>query len=275
MRDHRQPDRAAAADDVSGAPGERQQLTRERRLAPPPDVEATSGSPARIGGAREIAQTRVLADAAVLDRGAGHVQDPCVRAQRAQPFLPLLLVAAVLERHVERPHAFERAAADRHVRAPREARVGVLVAQLERRDRRVLAPAAVRCVAVQARPDRPREHVHVRVLPRGIQQRVQPAIAGAHVVVDEHHELAVRVLHAAVAGDVQAESARVREVAGTEARRQLLHGRRATVVVDDQHLGCAACSGRCDRAQGHLQVGQACARRDHYRGSWSHDCQRV
>ena len=57
-----------------------------------------------------------------------------------QPFLPLLLVAAILERHVKRPNTLQRAAADRHVGSPREARGGVVGTEVQRGDRRPSRP---------------------------------------------------------------------------------------------------------------------------------------
>ncbi len=186
-----------------------------------PGVEASGGPPADVGAASERAQARIRAGATMLDGGCRHVQDTCAGRVPAQAFLPLLLVAAMLERHVERPHPLEGAAADRHVGAPGKARVGVVGAELERGDRRRLAPAAVRRGSLQAGDDRPGEHVHVRVLAGGRQQRREPAGEGADVVVDEHHQLPAGALDAGVARDVQAERARVRLVAGAEALSQL------------------------------------------------------
>jgi len=77
--------------------------------------------------------------------------------------------------------------------------VRVHAAEVERRDRRRLASAAARRAALEARPDRAREHVDLRVLARGVEEGCEPSRAGADVVVDEHQQLARRALHARVA----------------------------------------------------------------------------
>ena len=51
--DHRQPARAATADDVSRAAGEREQLAPERGRPPAADVEAASRTSARVSGASQ------------------------------------------------------------------------------------------------------------------------------------------------------------------------------------------------------------------------------
>ena len=186
---HREARRAAAAHDVPEAAGEREHLRVDRGRLVASSVEAPGGAPARVGGARECAQARVVACAAVLDGGAGNVQDPRAGLLHAQAFLPLLLVAAVLERHVERSHALQRVAADGHVRAPCIAGVGVALAQLERGDRRALPLARARRAAFEPCADRPGEDLDLRVLASGVEQRLQPAGAHADVVVDEHHAL--------------------------------------------------------------------------------------
>ena len=248
------------------AAGQREQLRPERGRPPASGVEAPGGPSPGVGGPRERAQARVPAGATVLDRRPGHVQDPRTRRVRAQAFLPLLLVAAVLERGVERSHPFEGAAADRHVRAPRMAGVGVVRAQLERGDGRALAPAGARRATLEAGPDRPGEDVHLRVPASGRQQRSKPAGARADVVVGEHHELALGTLYAGVAGHVQAERARMGLVAGAEARRQLARRLRGAGVVDHEHLGAGLRGVGRDRGQRHLQVGEAATRGNHDRG---------
>ena len=95
--------------------------------------------PPRVRGSRQRAQLRVLAGTPVLDAGAGDVHDGrnVLRARRCsvaaalrigcgcgQTVLPLLLVPAVLERHVEWAHTLQGASADGHVGAPRIPRVG-------------------------------------------------------------------------------------------------------------------------------------------------------
>src|SRR6185437_5993766 len=110
-----------------------------RRHAPAARVEAPCGPPARVGRAGERTQAGVGAGPAVLHVGAGDIE----HCSRAVAFLPLLLVAGAAERGVERAEARERRAADGHVRAPRKTRGGIVLALVERRDRRLLAPAAV------------------------------------------------------------------------------------------------------------------------------------
>ena len=97
MRDHRQAGWATATHDMPQAAGKREQLPDERRRLPTPSVKAPSGQPPRVGATAERAQARVRARATMLDAGAGHIQHACVRLVRAQAFLPLLLVAAMLE----------------------------------------------------------------------------------------------------------------------------------------------------------------------------------
>ena len=130
VRDHRQPGRAAAADDVSETTGEREQLAAERGRLPAAAVEAAGGAPARVGGASQGGESRVRARSTVVNRGAGDVQDTgavrvTARAGRAvagrcgeQAILPLLLVSAMLEREVERADTLQGASANGHVGAP-------------------------------------------------------------------------------------------------------------------------------------------------------------
>ena len=73
---------AAAAEHMAEAAAEREQLASTRRRLAAPAVEAPAGASPRVGGARERAQLRVGAGAAVLERGAGHVEHPRVRRVR-------------------------------------------------------------------------------------------------------------------------------------------------------------------------------------------------
>ncbi len=263
---HRQPGRAAAAQHVCEAAAERAQLCGESRRATAPRVEAPRRGAADERGACERAQSRVLARAPVLDRRARDVAHASAGALGAHAFLPLLLVAAVLERGVERADALERRAADRHVGAPRELGVGVLLAQLERRDRRLLSAARTRRGALQARPHRPREDVDIRVLGRGAEQRGEPPGCGADVVVDEHDELACRAPHAGVARDVQPERAGMGLIFRAVSPGQRSRAGGLAGVVDYEHLGIGLGGRGGERRERDLEVGEACARRDHDRG---------
>ena len=138
------------------------------------------------------------------------------------------------------PTRVERRATDRHVGAPGEARVGVVLAELERRDRGPLAPAGARRGAFQPGADRAREDLHLGVCVRRPQQRFEPAGARPHVVVHEHHELAAGALDTGVARDVQPQRPGMRLVAGAEALRQLANALRIAGVVDDHDLGARA-----------------------------------
>src|SRR6185437_7770531 len=135
---------------------------------------------------------------------------------RAVAFLPLLLVAGAAERGVERAEARERRAADGHVRAPRKTRGGIVLALVERRDRRLLAPAAVGGGTLEAGGDATGEHVGLRMLGGRAQERGEPAVANAHVVVEEDHERTGAPGEARVAGGVQA-APLVDDVAGAVA----------------------------------------------------------
>jgi hypothetical protein len=107
----------------SAQPGEDAQLGAERRRGAAEDVEAPAGLPAAVGGTRPARAAGRRRRPAVVERGGGDVADP--PARRAPAALPLLLVAVELAALVERSGARDRAAADRHVGAPRAIRVGV------------------------------------------------------------------------------------------------------------------------------------------------------
>ncbi len=179
------------------------------------------------------------------------------------PFLPLLLVAGAAERRVERADAVEGRAADRHVRAPREARGPVALAEVERRDRGLLAPAGARRGALERCEDAAGEDVGVRVLGGCARERRQPARADADVVVEERDERARGVGDAGVASGVEAgtfdrDVARAVEL-GEQTR---LLGRGS--VLDHEDLGLRARGFGAQRRKRHVEIRQPLARRDHY-----------
>ena len=219
-----------------------------------------------MGRPRQRAQSCIPSAAAVIDRGARHVQHPRAGLARAQPVLPLLLVAAVRERHVEHPHPFQRSAPDRHVRAPRIPRLGVVLTEVERRDRRSLASARAWRTALQARSDPPRQHVCIRMLTRGCEQCRKPAEARFDVVIHEHHQLAVRALDTRVARHVQAQLALVRLIPRAQPLCLLASLGRGAGVVDHEHLRAHGTRLGDDRGERHLQVCRTPARGNHDRG---------
>src|SRR6185437_13474071 len=108
------------------------------------------------------------------------------------------------ERGVERAEARERRAADGHVRAPRKTRGGILLALVERRDRRLLAPAAVGGGTLAAGGDATGDHLGLRRLGGRSQESGEPAIANAQVVVEDALEQTGVAGQPRVAGGVQA-----------------------------------------------------------------------
>ena len=225
-------------------------------------IEAPRAAPARVGAARERAQTGVGPSAAVIDARCGDVAHG--RPARAPvTLLPLLLVAAVLQGDIERPHAHERAAADGHVRPPRVTGVRVLRSEVQRGDRRTLPPAAARRAAFQAGPDGPGEDIRARVGAGGAQQRLQPARRGADVVVHEHDQLARGALHAGVAGDIQTQRLGMGLVARVKAGGERAGLGGGAGVIDDQHLRAGGGGLGGDRGERHLQVARTPARGNH------------
>src|ERR1700722_5704827 len=172
-----------------------------------------------------------------------------VKSVLAEPFLPLLLVAAILERHVKRPNTLQRSAADRHVGSPGKARGSVLRAEVQCRDGRLLAPATMGRRAFQAREDRPGEDLSLGMFASGCEQRVEPALANLHVVVDEHDQLACRALDPGVAGNVEAERPVMWLIASAEALGKRASFLRGPGVVHDDRLDPGLVRLRRDRAQ--------------------------
>src|SRR5436190_3802459 len=123
----------AATHHVSGASDQRAQLAGARGSLASPRVKASRGPPAHVGATGEREHPGVVAGAAMLDRSARDISGRGA-ACALQAFLPLLLVASVLQRGVKRAHALQGRAADRHVGTPGKARVGVHRAEVKRGD---------------------------------------------------------------------------------------------------------------------------------------------
>jgi hypothetical protein len=144
--------------------------------------------------------------------------------------------------------------------------VGVLRAEVQRRDGRPLSPAGAHSRAFEARADRTGEHVHEWVLRRCIQQSLQPSWARPNVIVDEHHQLAAGAFNAGVASRVQPERLRVGHVLRTEATRQRMGGKLGPRVVDDENLHLRIGGLGSDRGESDLEVGEPGACGDDDRG---------
>ena len=97
---------ASAPGDVPHAAGQRPELIHRRGRLALERVVLSRLAAAVVGAAAEVAQAGVAAGAAVVDARRGDVAD--APAGRAQPRLPLLLVAAARERGVERAGALGR-----------------------------------------------------------------------------------------------------------------------------------------------------------------------
>ena len=110
------------------------------------------------------------------------------------------------------PTRVERGAADRHVRAPRVRRRRGRRAQVERGDRRPLAPAHAEARVLEPRADRAGEARRRRARRRrAATQRASQPRAHLDVVVDERDQLAAGRRDAGVAGGVQAARPVVRD----------------------------------------------------------------
>ena len=238
----------------------------QRRRGALEGVVAARGAAAVERRARRARATRASgARAPVVDPRGRDVADP--PAGGAQPPLPVLLVAGAAERGVEAPDPLQRAAPHRQVGAPRELRVAVLRAEVERGQRQRLAPARVQPAALQPRPDRPAERLVVRVRAGGGQQRVQPARPRLDVVVEEAQQLAGGGVERRVAGDVDPARLAVREVArrrGAVTSRSVSGsaGSSSTTTIS---APCAAACARHGRER-HREVVAAAAGGEEERG---------
>ncbi len=283
--DHRQARRAAPADDVAEAAGECAELATQRWRFPAPGVVAAAGAPARVSGASERAQARVGRRAAMVKRRRGEVQDRRVAIARGdrsretlafgrirrtlafgshppfgqQPFLPLLLVAVQPRASRRRARRCSIAARRTVMLAPQAKRtlVGVAWPEVERGDRRALAPAGVpapTAAALKAGADGAGEDLCAGVLAGAPQQRLQPSGANLDVVVDEHHQLAVRVGDAGVAGGVEAEAAACAKGGWRRSAGECAHLGRGPAVLDHQQLGPGGGGLGGDRGERDLEV---------------------
>ena len=265
---HDRPVGAAPADRVPGAPGQRAQLGRRRRRLAPALVVAAGGATAAIGRGGQAGQARVPPGPPMVEPRRGHVADPAPLSPVAPD--PLLLVAGAGLAFLERPQPVQRAAANRQVGPPYDFAVGVVGAEVERRDRRVLPAAQAQVGALEPRTDRTAQHVVVRRARRSRQQRVQPARRRLDVVVHENHQVGAGRRHARVARGV--EPLRLEQVlaAGAVAGGDLGHPPAvAAGVVDHNHLGARGARLGGDRVQGDVEVAGAVARGHHDRGAGS------
>ena len=227
MRGQDRPVGAAVARAVQRAAGEHAQLLARGRRRAFEDVEAADCAAAAVGGAGQGGDARVVAGAAVVQRGAGDVAQAA--AAGLQPRLPLLLVAVELAALVKRPDALQRGTAHRHVRAPRVVAVAVLRAEVEMGDRRILAAAEGQRMVVEAGEDRAGEDADLGGLGGvGDDQRREPAGVDLDVVVDVGQQRRGRLARARVPGGVEPARAVVGDVA------------RAVALGDRARLGARA-----------------------------------
>ena len=132
--------------------------------------------------------------------------------------------------------------------------VAVGGAEVEVRDRRVLAAAQVQRVVLEAGEDRAGEDADVGRQGRvGDDQGRQPAGMGLDVVVDVGQQRRVGLARAGVAGRVEAQRALVGDVARAVAERG---GARpvAGPVVDDEHVRAERGRLRDDRRERDVEV---------------------
>src|SRR4051812_43647246 len=106
MRAGDQALRASAPQRVPAAAGEHAQLAANRRRLVMGLVEAAKVVAAVVGAAHERSQAGIVADAPVVDRGSGDVDD--VPAGLCEPTQPLLLVATGGQRLVEGARQLQR-----------------------------------------------------------------------------------------------------------------------------------------------------------------------
>jgi hypothetical protein len=253
---------------VPQAARQRAQLGRHRRRDALARVVAARVAPAAVGGAGEAADARVLARAAVVDAGGGDVADP--PAGGVQAPLPVLLVAVEVEPGVEAAHALERAAAQRQVRAPHELGVAVVGPEVERGDRRRLAPAGVEVRVLEARLDRAAERLVLGVLGGSGDQRAEPAGPRLGVVVEEAQEVGGGGGDRRVAGGVEPARLALRHVARAVLGRERLGLRVRRVVLDHDQLGAVLGRLRRRGRERDRQVVAPPAGRDQDRGGRGH-----
>ncbi len=167
VSDHRQPRGAAPAHDVPER-SRRASPARARATAPARDARRSGARRDRARGRRaQSARRRASAPARRCSTAA-----PATYRTRAAGFCARRRSChscsspPCSSETSNGPTRSKRAAADRHVGAPREARVDVALAEVERGDGRVLAPAAARRGALEARADRAGEDVDVGVARR-------------------------------------------------------------------------------------------------------------
>ena len=217
-------------------------------------VARARAAAAVVGGTSERAEAGVAGAAAVVEPGVGEVDDPAARGAQAQQ--PVLLVAVrAVEALVELADPLHRGAPDGEVRAPHHLGLHVLRAQVERRDRRVLAAAAARRVALEAGADRPAERLGVRMPLGALHERVQPARRHEHVVVHERDQRRRRLAQAGVARGVQAAALAVADQSHA-VRSATSRGRVGGPVVHDEELMGGPRALAAQRLEGHLEIRQ-------------------
>ena len=200
----------------------------------------------------------------MVDAGARDVAD--APPGGPDPLLPLLLVAAELERRVEAPDALDRTAAKRQVRAPDEIGVAVLRSEVERGDRERLPPAAMQAGALEPRPDRATEHLVLRERVGGREQRLEPRRPDLHVVVQEAQELRRRRVDRRVPRGVEPPRLAVGDIPGSVSSGEPLRRGIGRVVLDDDHLGAVRGRLRGDGREGDSKVVAPAPRREQDRG---------
>ena len=241
---------------VQHARAEHAELLAQRRCRAAVDVVAPRRLASRPRGVRQGAQPRVVSGAAVVDAGGGDVAQASAGAGRQPALLELLLVPTVDQPLVERPDEVEHGAAYAHVHAPGDGGVAVLLAEVERRDRRAFAPAGSERMVLEARVDRAgQETDRVRCRGRRGQQRAEPPGVGLDVVIEEQQPVS-----AARRGDPGVPRAvDPARGAGDHPRSGAFRDRSCLLVggvgvVDDDHVDPGGGRLRHHAAQGHAEV---------------------
>ena len=155
----------------------------------------------------------------------------------------------------------QRAATHRHVGAPHEPGLAILRPEVQRRDRRGLAPAGAGGRPLEAGPDRPAQRFRPVVALRARHQRGQPSSGRAHVVVDERHQAGSRRRNACVARGVRAPRLGMPGQAGAGALRHR-RGGVGRAVVDHDHLERGVQLLLAQGGERHCQIVRPVARRD-------------